>query len=123
MITPISDMPAGTLGFEASGQVTEQDYRTVLVPALKAALDGSGGVRLLYVLGDDFDSYSAGAVLQDAKLGLGHLRGWERTAVVTSHEGLGRAVRAFAWMMPGDARVFGTGEVQQAKDWLAHDGG
>ena len=33
MITTISDMPAGTIGFEATGTVTADDYETVLVPA------------------------------------------------------------------------------------------
>jgi hypothetical protein len=120
MITPIPDMPAGTVGFEATGKVTEQDYRSVLLPSLKTSLD-AGGVRLLYVLGDDFDSYSAGAVLQDAKLGLGHLRGWERTALVTNHDGWASVLRAFAWLFPGEARVFSTSQLDEAKAWLAPD--
>ena len=59
VITTIPDMPAGTIGFEATGTVTAEDYETVLVPALTAAIE-AGPVRLLYVLGDDFESYSPG---------------------------------------------------------------
>ena len=57
-------MPAGTIGVEAVGNVTEDDYRDVFVPAVRAALDHED-VRLMYVLGDKFDSYSAGAMWAD----------------------------------------------------------
>ena len=56
MIRVIENMPLGTIGLEAVGKVTEDYYRDVLLPAVSAALE-RGDVRLLYVLGKDFDSY------------------------------------------------------------------
>lgn len=120
MITVIESMPAGTLGFEATGKVEPEDYATVLVPAVHAAA-ARGPLRLLYVLGPDFDSYSAGALWADAELGVGHLTGWQRVAVATDHEWIEHAVRAFAWLMPGRIRVFGADEVDAAKAWLVAD--
>jgi hypothetical protein len=38
MIKIIEDMPHGTIGVEAVGKVTEQDYREVLLPAITPAL-------------------------------------------------------------------------------------
>ena len=43
-------------------------------------------MRPLYVLGDDFDAYSASAMWADAKLWAGHMQGWQKIAVVTSHQ-------------------------------------
>ena len=60
MIKLIDDMPNGAIGLEAVGTVTAEDYDTVLRPTLEAAL-AAGDVRLLYVLGDDFDAYANGA--------------------------------------------------------------
>src|SRR5207342_280289 len=57
MIKVIERMPVGTIGLEARGKVTEQDYREVLVPALTLAQE-QGKVRLLYVLADGFESFS-----------------------------------------------------------------
>ena len=48
------------IGLEAVGRVTDQDYQDVLVPAVSAALER--GVRLLYVLGREFDSYCSRVV-------------------------------------------------------------
>ena len=43
----------------------------------------SDKVRLLYHLSEDFESFSAGAAWDDAKLGLQHWTSFERMAVVT----------------------------------------
>jgi hypothetical protein len=72
MIRVIENMPPGTIGVEAVGKVSEDDYRDVLVPAVSTAVE-RGDVRLLYVLGKDFDSYSAGALWADTKC-------WRKTA-------------------------------------------
>ena len=117
MITTMSDMPPGTIGFEATGTVTADDYETVLVPALTAAI-ASGPVKLLYVLGDDLESYSAGAMWSDTRLWAGHPTGWERIAVATDVDWVEKAIKAFGWMMPGRIRLFDDEDVDEAKRWL-----
>ena len=53
MLEKISDVPNSVLGFRASGELTSDDYRNALVPAVKAALQSRDKLRLLYLLGDD----------------------------------------------------------------------
>jgi hypothetical protein len=117
MITVIEDLPPGTIGFRASGKVSEEDYDAVLAPAVKAALE-AGRVRLLYVLADE-TSYSAGAMWADTKLWAGNLRGWDRVAVVSDADWLENAVKAFGWMMPGEVKVFDDDDEDEARAWLA----
>jgi SpoIIAA-like len=116
VIKVIEDMPVGTIGLEASGKVTDDDYRDVLVPTVKAALE-KGKVRLLYVLPEGF-SYSPGAVWADSKLWFKDLKSWERVAIVSDADWLENAVEAFGWMMPGEIKVFESDEVRDAKAWL-----
>lgn len=118
MIKLIEDMPDGTVGLEATGKVTDDDYNNVLVPAITIALE-AGKVRLLYVLGDDFDAYSAGAMWADTKLWAGHMNSWERVAVVTNHTWIHDGVKAFAWLMPGEIKTFEVGALAEAKEWVA----
>ena len=124
MIEQMTQMPAGTIGFRVTGEVEREDYEDVLVPALQHALDAGGSLRTLYVL-DDLEEMEAGALWADAKLGfdLGvrHHHAWERSAIVTDTEWMVRAVRLFAWMIPGEARVFGISELASAKAWVAGD--
>jgi hypothetical protein len=94
----------------------------VLVPELKRALDAGGGLRTLYLI-EDLEEIEAGALWADTKLGvdLGVRRrdAWIRSAVVTDIPWLTRATRLFAWMMPGEARVFPVADLEQAKAWVA----
>lgn len=122
MIKVIEDMPPGTIGLEAIGKVTDEDYERVLVPAVSAALERKD-VRLLYVLGDEFDSYSAGAVWADTKLWAGHLTSWQKVAIVSDADWLENAVKAFGWLMPGEVKVFDDDDLDDAKEWLARDEG
>jgi SpoIIAA-like len=117
MISVIENMPPGTIGVEAVGNVTEDDYRSVLVPAVSAALE-RGDVRLLYVLGKDFDSHSAGALWADTKLLAGNRKAWKKVAIVSDADWLENSIKAFGWLMPGEVKVFETDEVHDAKEWL-----
>ncbi len=122
MIERLRDMPAGTIGFRAKGEIEREDYDEVLRPELQRALEAGGGLRTLYVI-DDLDEIEPGALWADTKLGfdLGvrHHDAWERSAIVTDEHWMARAVRMFAWMIPGEARVFEREELEQAKAWVA----
>jgi SpoIIAA-like len=117
----IPDLPATVVGVEARERVTSDDYEKVLIPAVEAAeaASGDGKVRLLYVLGPEFPEFTAGAAWEDAKLGLGRLRHWERIAVVGDADWLRRAIHALGWAMPGEVRVFASNELGEARAWVA----
>lgn len=117
MIQPLDGLPEGVIGLRASDEVTVDDYRDVMVPVLEEAL-ARGGVRLLYVL-DEHATFSPGALFADAKFGVGHLKGWERLAVVSDADWLENMIKAFGWMMPGDVKVFDDDEIDDAKAWLS----
>jgi SpoIIAA-like len=123
MIERLDDMPEGTLGFHAWGEITRDDYLGTLLPPLREAIEGSDSIRLLFQLGPDFQKFDPGALLADAKtgltLGLGHLSAWKRTALVTDVEWVRRAIELLGWMTPGEVRLFGHGELDEAKAWVA----
>jgi hypothetical protein len=122
MIERLTDMPAGTVGFRVAGEVEREDYANVLVPDLHAALEREGRLRTLYLI-EDLDEMEPAALWADTKLGfdLGvrHHREWERSAIVTDIAWMARATRLFAWMIPGEARVYPTAELDQATAWVA----
>ncbi len=119
MIRLLSDMPPGVLGLEAVDDVERQDYRDVLVPAVEAAIAEHGKVRLVYVLGHEFDEYEGEAVWEDVKLGVSHPASFERMAIVTDARWAGPAVKVFSVLWPGQARAFPLAELEAAKRWAA----
>jgi len=119
MIAKISNLPDNVLGFRASGTITARDYETVLIPAVEAQFAAHGHVRFLYHIGEDFAHFEAGALWDDTKVGLRHLKGWERVAVVSDVEWIRAAVGFFRLMIPGHVRVFHNRDYADAAKWVA----
>jgi hypothetical protein len=122
MVERMDDMPAGVIGLRASGKLTKDDYTGALEPALKEAMD-SGEARVVFVL-TEFAGLDLDATFEDIKTGLGvefaHRQDWKRLAVVTDVDWVARAMRMFAWAMPGELQVYeDLDKLQEAKAWAA----
>lgn len=117
MIKVIHDMPPGTVGLEAVGKVTAEDYEQVLKPALEDALTHKD-VRLMYVLGEEFDTHAPEAAWADTRLWARNMNAWERIAVVSDADWLEHSLKTLGWLVPGEIKVFETDEVLDAKRWL-----
>lgn len=119
MIEQIPNLPAGTLGFRATGIVTAADYESVLVPDIEAAFAINRKVRLLYHVAPGFESFQAGAMWDDAKLGFRHFSGWDRVALVTDVAWLRGLTSAMRFLVPAELRLFADAELEEAKAWIA----
>lgn len=118
MIEITRDADEAVLEFTASGTVRAADYQDVLVPAVEEALAEWGRIRLLARFGPDFERYDLGAIVDDAKLGLRHWRGFERAAVVTDVAWLRHLVGGIGFAMPCPVQVFRDARLEEARRWL-----
>ena len=119
MVEQIPGLPENVLGFTAKGTVTANDYESVIIPAVEALFKHHNKVRFLYHLGDEFSGFDAAAMWDDTKLGMKHLTGWERMAVVSDVEWIRAAIKIFGLAIPGHVRVFHNRELAEAKRWIA----
>lgn len=110
--------PADVIAISAHGHIDRKDYEDKLIPFVEGAIRKEGKVKLLYVLGPDFQGFSAGAAWDDAKLGLMHLGDFARVAVVTDIEWVRMGMKMFAPMMRGPVHVFDVSELEKAKGWI-----
>jgi hypothetical protein len=117
MIKELRGLPAGVIGFETTGKLRAEDYRDVVLPALERAAAG-GEVRFVAVIGE-FQGMSGGALWQDLKVGVEHLRAWKRIAVVTDIERVDHMITMFGWMTPGEVRHFPLAQRDEAIAWAA----
>ena len=118
MITLLEGLPDDVLGVEASGEITSDDYKRTLLPALAQHREAHGKVRLLYVLDDDHD-FTTGALWQDERLFDRHPLSFAKIAVTTNASGIRTLIKAVGWMIPGDVKLFATDEIDQARDWVS----
>ena len=119
MITRMPDLPDNVLALEASGEVTGEDYETVVIPAVEKMLAEHDKLRMLYQLGPDYTGFEGAAMWDDTKVGMRHLTRWEKIAVVTDVEWMAHTVKAFGFLMPGEVQVFSNAELAAAKAWVA----
>jgi SpoIIAA-like len=121
MIELLQGFPEGVVAVAAKGRVTRKDYDDVLIPAVEAAFKGREKVRCYYELGTGFSGMDAGAMWEDFRVGIGHLAGWERIAVVTDVEWIRLAIGAFRFLVPGEIRVFPVADAAEARRWIVAD--
>lgn len=117
MISRLDNLPDGVIGFEATGKIAAEDYRDVVVPTLEQAAK-AGDVRFVIVM-RDFDGITGGALWQDLKMGIEHLRSWKRIALVTDINWMTHATDLFGWMTPGATKTFPLDQKEQAIQWVA----
>ena len=125
MIDLLPDMPADTIGLRVSGAITRYDFREI-EPVIREAAE-RGDLRVVEVIGPEYEGIRAGAVVEDLKFGVEffvrHRSALKRIAVVTDTDWIARAVPALTWLIPGEARVFDLAELEQAKAWAAREEG
>ena len=119
MLKKMHDMPAGTLGFEAVGEVDDDDIEDVLAPTLRQWTAERGKIRLLYLLGSRLEDFEGDAISKNAKFVTRHPTAFERVAVVSDEEWLRPAIKALSLLLPGEAKAFPVRELTAAKIWLA----
>lgn len=118
MIEQLDDFPAGVVAFACKGQVTKEDYETVLIPRIEAALQSRDKLRLYYQIGPEVTGIDPGAMWEDFKLGVGNFSRWERVAVVTDIDWIRTTMKVFGFLIPGEVRAFPISETDQACDWI-----
>jgi hypothetical protein len=119
MIEKIEGLPDSVIGLRATGTVSRADYQAMVGPALDEGLKRASKLRMLFQVGPDFEKFEAGAIAADAATGLRHPFSWERVALVTDVDWIGRSAGLFGFLMPGDFEVFTNADLEKAKAWVA----
>ena len=121
MIEMLQDMPKGVAGIKVSGRIRGGDLH-----ALKPEIEGmlkTDEIRIVEVIASDYEGFGPGGLVEDLKLGFGtvlrHHSAFKRIAIVTDKEWVAHTLHALAWLIPGEFKLFGLGEFDQAKQWAA----
>jgi hypothetical protein len=122
MIEILEDMPAGVTGFRVSGRLAGDELRE-FKPTFDKQLASGGEIRIVEVIGSDYEGFGPGGLLEDLKMGFGtvypHHAAFKRIAVVTDKDWVRHTLHALAWLVPGEIEVFGLDDLERAKQWAA----
>ena len=118
MIQAIKSIPGHIAGFRASGTVTWDDYKTVVVPVTEEKLKQTGEIYFLLLVDTDLGNFTFGAWARDALLGLEHLSKWRKAAIITDNENAIKFTDGFSIVAPGEFKGFKKSEYDAAVKWL-----
>lgn len=117
MITIINDAPENVAAFNATGDVTKEDFENLVIPHVKTKVEEFGELNYLLYLDTDLGNFTAGAWLQDAFLGIKNITKWNRAAIVTDKEGVQNFTDVFSVVMPGEFKSFPKENLYNALYW------
>jgi hypothetical protein len=118
----IDDMPPGTLGFEAIGEVEDDDWEGQVEPVLRREMAEDQKIRLLYLLGPEAREVEGDAMTADTGFRARFATSFDRVAVVSDETWIRPAMRALSFLLPGKAKAFPVAKLADAKAWLAENG-
>jgi len=119
VLTILTGFPENVLAVSASGEVTAEEYRKLLLPAARAGMRDHTFLNLFCYLGPEFTGVTSGAMWEDTKLGMAHWGSWGRVAVVSDVRWIKDTVRIFAPLFHHPVRVFPLAESEAARRWIA----
>jgi hypothetical protein len=83
MLRRMTEMPTGTIGFEAVGEVEDDDWEDTVDPVLRQEIAEGRNVRLLYLIGTEAREVEGDAMSADAGFRVRHATSYERVDVVS----------------------------------------
>jgi hypothetical protein len=117
----LDGFPADVLAVSAHGRIGRESYEDTLMPAIEKAVAREGKIKLFYLLGEDYDGFTVGAAMDDARLGLFHLHEFARIAVVTDVDWIRGAAHLFGPLIEAPVHAFPLSEIETAKAWIAEN--
>jgi len=119
MIEIIEGLPAGAFGVEAKGKLSPDDYKLTLIPAIQSEFEKHDKLSLVIVIADEFKGLEAGALWDDAKLGMAHLFAWSKIAIVTDHDWYTHIAGVSAFLTQSEVKVFKLADRDAATAWVS----
>jgi SpoIIAA-like len=102
----------------ATGKLTDQDYKEILIPSLESIIREHGKARLLLNMGDEFHGWTAEAAWDDARFGLAHRNDFDKLGVIGGPKWVEWGVKIGGMIMSGEIRSFSSSEYEEALRWI-----
>jgi hypothetical protein len=117
MFEILPESSSTAIGFKISGQVTEEDYETLL-PEIDKAIDAHGKLNLL-ILVEDFDIHGWEAVKADFQFGTHQYRQINKAAFVSDKKWFELLVNIMdPFTRRTEERNFDPEEIEDAWNWI-----
>ena len=118
MVEILTESHGNILGIKASGMITDDDYKTVIIPALDRVIEGFGSGKFLYYLSDEFEGFDLSAAWDDFKYGVGHADKFDKIALVGGPTWMAHTSKICGHFMKAEVSTFEEEQLEEAWKWL-----
>ena len=118
MLSILPDTAGDLIVVQASETLNADDYQNILAPLIEEKLPTYGPLRVVIYLDPSFTGMTAGAIWEDAKLGLSHTEDFIRLAVVGGPEWVEWATKLGNYLIKGETQHFEERQFLQALHWV-----
>jgi hypothetical protein len=119
MVELLEDFPPHVAAYKASGSVSKEEYRQVVMERVNKVAAQYGVINFLVRLETSMDNYSIGAFMNYIKISFQHFSKWNRMAIVTDEQWLRQAYRVLGYLVHGEIRCYPLNEYDTAKQWVS----
>lgn len=119
MLQFIDDLPSHVVGIRAIGDVTKEDFASVISPRIDDLVNRQGQINYILVLQTGVKNFTIGAWWDDLKLGLKHFTKWNKIAIVTDETLVEKFTDVFSLGVPGESRGYKLNELDEAVRWVS----
>lgn len=114
----VINAPDNVAAFRATGEITKEDYQTVVEPTVQKLVDRINEINFLFLIDIEIENFTAAAWIEDAMLGLKNLGKWNRTAIVTDSVKSISFTKGFSYIVPGEFRGYKKEAFNEALNWV-----
>ncbi|WP_294279632.1 STAS/SEC14 domain-containing protein [uncultured Chryseobacterium sp.] len=118
MLKSITTAPRNIAAFEASGDITKEDFDRV-IKIVDEKIEQEGELNYMLKLDTPLRNFTFAAWMNDAWLGIKNITKWNRCAIVTDKESVQKFTDMFSKIMIGEFRGFDQEEYDKAEHWVA----
>lgn len=119
MLKFLDNLPQNTVGLEVNGEVTKDEYDSIVVPKMEQLANQQGEINYIVVLKSGITSFTTGVWWDDFKMAVKHYSKWNKIAVVTDQQLVENVTNIFGFVFPGQHRVFKLNELDEAITWAS----
>lgn len=119
MVELLTDLPPHVAAYKAIGAISKEEYEQVVMHRVDQVAAEYGTINFLVLLETGMENYSIGAFIDYIKVSFEHFSKWNRMAIVTDQEWVGKAYNALSYLVHGEIRSYPVKDLNTAKAWVS----
>jgi len=119
MVELLNDFPPYVAAYKATGHVHKDEYEQVVMARINEVAAQYEKINFLVLMDTDVWDYSFGSLVDYVKMTFEHFKQWNRLAIISNEQWLGKIYEVFGGLVYGKVKSFELNQYEEAKQWVS----